>query len=124
MTYSLEFRKKVLKVKEREVLSFSAVAKRFDVSRAAVFRWSKGAEIAKTRNKPWIKLDKEALKQDIEKYPDSYSYERAQRLGVSPSGIRYAKKRLGITYKKNSQSSQSKSRKTIYLLPKDSKIKR
>lgn len=119
MTYSLEFRKKVLKVKAREGLSFSEVAERFDVSRAAVFRWSKGAKIATTRNKPWKKISPEFLKLDIEKYPDAYSHERAKRLGVSTSGIRYAKKRLGITYKKNSKSSEGGSRKKVYILPKN-----
>ncbi|WP_075260362.1 IS630 transposase-related protein [Holospora undulata] len=33
-------------------------------------------------------------------YPDSYSYERAIRLGVSVSGIKHAKKRIEATYKK------------------------
>jgi hypothetical protein len=39
----------------------------------------------------------EALKRDVEKYPDAYQYERAQRLGVSQRGIGYAWKRLGIS---------------------------
>ncbi|MDX1917297.1 MAG: IS630 transposase-related protein [Rickettsiaceae bacterium] len=37
---------------------------------------------------------------DIENYPDSYSYERARRLGCSASGIKHAKKRIGVAYKK------------------------
>ncbi|ETZ05078.1 hypothetical protein [Holospora undulata] len=36
---------------------------------------------------------------DIEEFPDR-CYERAKRLEVSTSGIRYAKQRLGETYKK------------------------
>ncbi|MBL3285256.1 IS630 family transposase domain protein [Rickettsiales endosymbiont of Paramecium tredecaurelia] len=55
MTYSIDFRKKVLEVKEKEGLSFSEVALRFGISRAAVFRWSN------KRDRPWKKLDKEAL---------------------------------------------------------------
>ncbi|ETZ05519.1 hypothetical protein [Holospora undulata] len=39
-----------------------------------------------------------------------YSYEKAKRLKVSVSGIRYAKHRLGETYKKNSQSSDPERR--------------
>ncbi len=42
-------------------------------------------------------MDNEALKKDIEEYPDSYSYERARRLGVSASGIKHAKKRIGVS---------------------------
>ncbi len=37
-----------------------------------------------------------ALQKDIEMYPDSYSWERAQRLGVSRSGIRDAQYRFDL----------------------------
>ena len=97
MTYSLDFRKKVLKTKQEESLSFTSVAAKFGISKAAIFRWSKKLESTGKRNRKWKKLNKDALKLDIEQNPDSYSYERAQRLGVSASGIRYAKRLLGIT---------------------------
>jgi transposase len=119
MTYSLDFRKKVLKTKTKHGLSFKKVAARFCISKSAVVRWSKNLEGVNKRNKPWTKLDKEKLKIDIEEFPDSYSYERAKRLGVSASGIRYAKQRLGVTYKKNSQSSEGGSREKVYVLPKN-----
>ncbi len=119
MTYSTDFREKVLKVKEDEKLSFSGAAKRFGISRAAIFRWSKRIAAKKQRNKASQKIDQEALRRDIEKYPDSYSHERAKRLGVSASGIRYAKKLIGVSYKKNTKTSQSGCRKKIYVLPKD-----
>jgi hypothetical protein len=64
-------------------------------------------------------LSKEGLIQDIKAYPDSYSHERAQRLGITTSGIKYAIKALGVTYKKNSKASKSGSRKKIYVLPRD-----
>jgi len=124
MTYSVDFRKKVLKIKDKEGLSFEATAKRFDISKAALFRWSKNIEPQKSRNKKASKIDMEALRKDIELHPDSYCYERAARLGASPTGIRDAQYRLGVTYKKNSETSKSRSRKKIYILPKDSKAKR
>ncbi len=65
----------------------------------------------------------EALRLDIQLYPDNYCYERAARLGVSPRGIRDAKKRLGVTYKENFATSQSGSQKKIYLVPKDPRTK-
>lgn len=108
MTYSLDFRKKVLSVKEREKLSFEEVALRFDIgSKNTVFRWSKKLEPCQTRNKPATKINMDALARDVELYPDAYQYERAQRLGVSESGIREALKRLKISYKKNTRASQS-----------------
>ena len=94
------------------------------ISRAAIFRWSKKIAAKKERNKPSQKIDQEALKRDIEEYPDSYSHERAERLGVSASGIRYAKKLLGVSYKKKLESSQSRSRKKIYVLPRNRQVKK
>ena len=55
MTYSLDFREKVLRVKENESLSFVAVAKRFDVGLASVVRWSTHIVSKKTREKPATK---------------------------------------------------------------------
>jgi transposase len=117
MTYSRDFREKVLLIKEKESLSFSKISKRFDVGVASVVRWAKNIESKTTRNKPPTKIDMDALRRDIETYPDAYQFERAHRLNVSKTGIGYALKRLGVTYKKNPQPSTSKPRKTICLLP-------
>ena len=111
MTYPSSFRKKVL--------TFIEIAGRFSLSKTTIFNWSKRLDPQKHRNKQPIKIDYEALKKDIQDHPDFYGYEMALRLGVSASGIRYAKKRLGISYKKNSKSPQSGSRKKIYVLPKN-----
>lgn len=123
MTYSLDFRKKVLATKEKEGFSFEEAAKRFDISKAVLFRWSKKIEPKKTRNKRAIKIDMDALRKDIEQYPDSYCYERAARLGASPTGIRDAGYRLGVSYKKNLKPSQDGLRKKVYILPGNSKTK-
>lgn len=100
MTYSIDFRRKVLSIKEREQLSFEAIAQRFEVGKASVVRWSKDIEVRRTRQKPATKIDMEKLRQDVEQYPDAYQYERALRLGVSQRGIGYALKRLRISRKK------------------------
>jgi len=73
VTHSLDFRMKVLSVKEKGNLSFRKVAKRFDVGVASVMRWSKNPKPLKNRNKPATKIDMEALKKDIQDNPDSYS---------------------------------------------------
>ena len=116
MTYSVQFRKKVLKLQSSGE-SFIKLSERFKISTTTISRWKKQLMPKQNRNKQPVKIDYEALKKDIQEYPDSYSYERAIRLGVSASGIKHAKKRIGITYKKNSKSSQSGSRKKIYILP-------
>jgi transposase len=121
MTYSIQFRKKVLKLQATGE-SFIKLSERFKISPTTISRWKKQLAPLKHRNKKPVKIDYEALKKDIQEHPDSYSYERALRLGVSTSGIRYAKKRLGISYKKNTKPSQSRSRKKIYILPKNKAI--
>lgn len=120
MSYDIKFRRHVLKVRKEEGLSFAQVALRFGIAKQTVYYWTKRIEEKKTRVKPPVKLDMEALKKDIALYPDAYQYERAARLGVSAMGIWHALRRLGVTYKKNPASSQSGSRKTLYLLPADS----
>lgn len=115
MTYSTDFRQQALLIKEREKLSFTQVSERFGVGKASVFRWSKQIEAQRTRNKPATKIDMEELKKDVQRYPDAYQYERAQRFGVSQRGIGYALKRLGISRKKNAFTSQSRYHRTVYL---------
>lgn len=107
MGYSIEFRKQVLKVRKERELTVKATAELFGINSATIFRWLKRIEPCKTRNKPATKIDMEALKKDVELYPDAYQRERAKRLEVSESCIFYALKRLKITYKKNSETSKS-----------------
>jgi transposase len=120
--YSLDFRRKVLEVREKEKLSLSKVSKRFGIGLNTVMRWSKSANVKKRWNRPAIKISTDALKEDIEHYPDAYQHERAARLDVSKSGIYHALKRINVSYKKKSSPSQSRSRKAISLLPKDSRV--
>jgi transposase len=123
MTYSVDFRKKVLQIKAEEGLSCEEVSKRFKIGIMSVVRWGKRVEPKRTRNKPTLKIDMTVLRKDIEEYPDAYHYERAGRLGVSPSGIMHALRRLGVSYKKNAKSSQGRSRKTCFILPEAQRAK-
>lgn len=117
MTYSLDMRKKILKIREEEGLSMAKVAKRFGVGVASVMRWSNNIQCVKKRNRS-TRIDMNALRSDVEQYPDAYQHERATRLGVSEYCVWYALKRLGVTYKKNTSASKGNSRKTLcFLLP-------
>lgn len=117
MTYSLDFRRKVLKIRSDEKLSMSETAQRFGVGVTSIMRWVKNPEIKKNRNRAARVIDMEALKKDVERYPDAYLIERAKRFNVTCNGIWRALKRLNVTYKKNASASQSRSRKTLYVLP-------
>ena len=83
MTYSLDFRQKVLSIKKQEKLTGLETAVRFGIGVASITRWDKQIEPQRTRTKPATKLDMQALKQDVDNYPDAYQYERAARLGIT-----------------------------------------
>ncbi len=100
MTYSSDFRRKVLSVREKEDLTIAEVAARFCVGVASVVRWIKHPDPKRTRNKPATKINMEVLARDVLEHPDAYQYERARRMGVSVQGINYALRRLGVSYKK------------------------
>ena len=113
MTYSIDFRKKVLTIRAREQMSFESVSKRFGVGKNTVFVWSKNIFPLKNRNRVPTKIAIDKLKEDVLQYSDSYQYARAERLGVSKSGIQKALKRLDITYKKSFKTSKGKRRREI-----------
>ena len=87
-------------IKEQENLTTEEAAKRFGIGTANFSRWNKNLEPKRTRNRTAAKIDREALRRDVESYPDAYHHERVARFGVSEGGIRKALKRLGISYKK------------------------
>lgn len=93
MTYSLDYRKKVLSVREREGLSIEEAARRFDVGTATLTRWLRHLEPKAKRACSSPKLPKELVLAEVERYPDAYQFERAARLGVSTSGIATALQR-------------------------------
>jgi len=109
MTYSIDFRKKVLSVRDRECLSMQEVADRFDVGVATVMRWTKKLTPKRTRDKPRTKLPLHILEKDREKHPNSYNYERARRLGVGKTTVWQALRKLNLTYKKNFKTSKRRS---------------
>lgn len=111
MSYSLDFRKQVFKIKEREKLTFQEASDRFGISIRTLFKWKNNIVPKTTRNKPATKIDMDALRKHVEEYPDAYQYERAAFFEVSPNCILYALRRLNITHKKNAVPSQIRSGK-------------
>ena len=105
MTYSLDFRQRVFRVKDQQGLSFEQTSKHFALSMRTLFRWHKSLEPKLTRNKPATKIDIQALKQDLQNNPERFQYERAQDYQVSQAAIFYALKRLNISRKKNAAPS-------------------
>ena len=106
MTYPLEFRRHVQKVQQELKLNDEETAKRFCIGINSVRRWRVRVEPHLKRNKPATKIDMQALEQDVKDRPDDYQYERAQRFGVSKSGMGSALVRLKVTRKKKSEPPQ------------------
>ena len=100
MAYSLDFRRRVFRIKEEENLTFQQTAQRFQINIRTLFRWEKRIEPILKRNKPATKINMQALAEDVKKHPDDYQYERAKRFNVSTSCIKYALRRLRVTFKK------------------------
>lgn len=101
MSYSIDFRKHVFKIKRQEGLTFEQTSERFGIPMRTLFRWQRCIEPKIKRNKPSTKVDMDALRKDVEQNPDHYQYERAKKFGVGQSTIYYALKRLNISNKKN-----------------------
>jgi|AACY02.10.fsa_nt_gi Transposase. len=114
--YPLSIRKKILAIKEKEQLTYAVVGKRFAIHPRTIQRWQQRLEPKTTRDKPATKIDMEALRRDVEQYPDHYQWERAERFHVHPWSIGVALRRLGITYKKNPAAPAGR-RSGTYLLP-------
>ena len=115
MSYSISFRRHVLRVKDAEGLSFAQAADRFSVGIASVKRWSNRLDPkAYVRKKP-RKLDPDKLAQDVRDHPDAYQYERAARFGVTPKAIWQARRKLGVTYKKSPGTPEGERRQTACL---------
>ena len=103
MTYLLDYRRKVLSVREKEGLTIAEVAEWFCVGVAMVVRWLRRLEPRRTRYKPATEIDRIALVRDVREYSDAYQAERAMRLGASAKGVGHALRRMNITYKKTLQ---------------------
>lgn len=103
VSYPVKFREHVLRVKKEEKLSRIETAKRFKIGEASVARWSQRIETIRVKRRT-RKIDKEALREDVRKYPFAYQWERGRRLGVSQRAIHSALRNLGVTYKKSLSS--------------------
>lgn len=105
MTYSIDFRKQVLR-SIKDGMTIRAAASFYGLSTSTIHSWQQNLTPKTTRNKAPTKIPDDALLEDVKKYPDAYNYERARRLNCSNTGIFNALKRLGISQKKDLISSK------------------
>lgn len=105
MTYSIDFRKQVLR-SIKDGMTIRAAASFYGLSTSTIHSWQQNLTPKTTRNKAPTKIPDDALLEDVKRYPDAYNYERARRLNCSSTGIFNALKRLGISQKKDLSSSK------------------
>ena len=105
MRYSTDLRQRVLDFIKAGG-SKAEASRRFSITRVTIDRWLK-AKDPFAYQKPGPRgprsIDYDALKQQIEAFPDHTLKERADYFGVSGFCIQYSLKRIGYTYKKKSR---------------------
>ena len=106
MTYSLDFRKQVLK-SINDGMTFAEAAEFYNLSPTTIQNWKRRVHSKTTRQTKPYKIPDDVLLNDVKEHPDDYQYERARRLNCSKSGIGYALKRLNISQKKDLSTSKS-----------------
>ena len=102
MTYSVDLRAKVVEF-VRGGGSKSEAARRFGVSRVAVYDWLGREDLApRQRGVSRVrKIDRVALMKDVNAHPERLLKERAALFGVKPSSLCVALKKLRVSRKKN-----------------------
>ena len=114
MTYSIDFRRRVLSIRKKEGLTLERTARRFGVGRASLCRWLKRPEPDRSGPRK-RKIDPAALARDVRQYPDAYRHERAARFGVAANAIFQALRKPGVTYKKSPPASKGGRRRSARL---------
>ncbi len=102
MTYSLDFRQKVIDYIESGG-KITTATKVFGIGRASIYRWLERKELEATKVKHrHRKLDWKELEKYIQQNPDVKLKLIAEKFGVSTTAIWAALKKMKITRKKNS----------------------
>lgn len=75
MTYSIDFRKQVLR-SIKDGMTIREAAAFYELSTSSIHSWQQSLVPKTTRNKAPTKISNEALLKDVKQYPDDYMYER------------------------------------------------
>ena len=103
MRCSTDIRKRVIAFVEGGG-SKAEAARRFQVSRGSVYNWtssSDGLSYRKPGPKSSRRVDRKALRRDVEDHPERTQKERARHFGVSRHCIWHNLRALGFSRKKN-----------------------
>jgi len=103
MAYSIDYKRRAVAYKQ-EGHTFKQLREAFDIPPETYYDWQEKLEsgyyetnIKRERSR---KIDREKLKEAIEKNPDAYLYELAEPFGCTPQAIFYMLESMNITLKK------------------------
>lgn len=96
MTYPIHFRKKVL-AKLEQGMSIRDLADKYDLSPTTIQQWKKKLEPKVNVARKPFKIEEQAFRQDIERYPNDYHIQRAERFNCTVAAISKAFKRYAIS---------------------------
>lgn len=114
MAYSLDFRELAVRMVREEGESQVSVAKRLKIALATLKAWLKREKLEADKPGPTTShaINREELKALVEKEPDCYLDEYAEKLGSKRSTVAYNLKVLNISRKKNHAVQRKKRRRT------------
>ena len=104
MAYSTDFVKKAVAYKDAGH-TFKQLREAFGIPPETFYQWKEKLkngyyETPKIRKQRSRKIDKEKLKQAVQKNPDMYLYELAEPFGCTPQAVFYMLRNMHITLKK------------------------
>ena len=101
MTYSMDFRKRVVNFVSSGG-SKAEASRRLEVSLWCVNDWCRREKLApKVHGLRNRKIDKEALRRHVQLYPDALLRERAELFGVRVNAVWSMMRKMKLTYKKS-----------------------
>ena len=111
MSYSEDFRKRTIEYLE-EGHTYKETSEMFRISPNTLNQWVKryreeGSLRRKYRSYT-RKIEKSAIMEYLEKYPDAYQSEIAEHFGCDSSTVSRSLKRMGITRKKRQNATRNK----------------
>jgi len=103
MAYSIDYKKRAVAYKQ-EGHTFKQLREAFGIPSETYYDWKEKLESnyyeKKIKRERFRKIDREKLKEAVEKKPDAFLYELAEQFGCSPPAVFYMLENMNITLKK------------------------
>jgi transposase len=103
MAYSIDYKKRAVAYKQ-EGHTFKQLREAFGIPSETYYNWKEKLESnyyeKKIKRERFRKIDREKLREAVDKNPDAFLYELAELFECSPPAIFYMLEKMNITLKK------------------------